>query len=106
MKSTFKILHNGLKSLGLIFDCFPFIVRWESYPFDESYIPVQATSYKGAKNIKSLGSIPFYKKKQKTRIGEGAYWKASTAPIEFHELLTKFHKERVEHLKTYSWIIW
>ena len=55
--------------------------------------------------IKSLGSIPFYKKKQKTRIGEGAYWKASTAPIEFHELLTKFHKERVEHLKTYSWII-
>ena len=55
--------------------------------------------------IKSLGSIPFYKKKQNTRIGEGAYWKASTAPIVFHELLAKFHRERVEHLKTYSWII-
>lgn len=55
--------------------------------------------------IKSLGSIPFYKKIQKTRVGEGAYWKASKEPIEFHEVLTKFHKQRVEHLKEFGWII-
>jgi serine/threonine-protein kinase HipA len=55
--------------------------------------------------IKALGSIPFYKKKQKARIGEGAYLKVSKTPIEFHEVLTKFHKERVEHLKALGWII-
>ena len=54
--------------------------------------------------IKALGSIPFYKKKQKARIGEGAYLKVSKTPIEFHEVLTKFHKERVEHLKVLGWI--
>ncbi|MDN5107897.1 type II toxin-antitoxin system HipA family toxin [Aliarcobacter butzleri] len=55
--------------------------------------------------IKALGSIPFYKKVQKTKIGEGVYWKASKEPIEFHEVLNKFHKIRVEHLKEHSWII-
>lgn len=54
--------------------------------------------------IKLLGSIPFYKKKQKTKIGEGAYWKVSKEPIEFHEVLTQFHKKRVEHLKEFGWI--
>jgi serine/threonine-protein kinase HipA len=49
--------------------------------------------------IKALGTIPFYKKKPKTRIGEGTYLKVSEIPIEFHEVLSKFHKERVEHLK-------
>ncbi|WNL17979.1 HipA domain-containing protein [Aliarcobacter cryaerophilus] len=55
--------------------------------------------------IKSLGSIPFYRKIQKTKIGEGTYLKVSKEPIEFHEVLSKFHKMRVEHLKEYGWII-
>ena len=55
--------------------------------------------------IKSLGSIPFYRKIQKTKIGEGSYLKASKEPIEFHEVLSKFHKMRVEHLKEHGWII-
>lgn len=55
--------------------------------------------------IKALGTILFYKKVQKTRIGEGIYWKASSTPIEFHEVLSKFHKKRVEYLKKYGWII-
>jgi len=54
--------------------------------------------------IKALGSIPFYKKKLKTKVGDGAFWKAANTPIEFHELLTHFHKQRVEHLKAFGWI--
>ena len=34
-----------------------------------------------------------------------SYLKVSKIPIEFHELLSKFHKERVEHLKTLGWIV-
>lgn len=55
--------------------------------------------------IKALGSIPFYKKVQKTKIGKGAYWKASKEPMEFHEVLSKFHKIRVKHLKEHGWIV-
>jgi hypothetical protein len=46
-----------------------------------------------------------YNKKQKVRIGEGAYLKVSKISIEFHEVLSKFHKERIEYLKTLGWII-
>ncbi|RBQ32597.1 HipA protein [Arcobacter sp. FW59] len=54
--------------------------------------------------IKSLGSIPFYRKKQKTRIGDGTYWKVVDEPIEFYEVLYKFHKKRVEELKKLGWL--
>ena len=50
-------------------------------------------------------SIPFYKKKQKPKVGEGTSLKVPKTPIEFHELLSKFHKERVEYLKSLGWLI-
>ena len=63
------------------------------------------TQRRSQEEIKSLGSIPFYRKIQKTKIGDGTYLKVSKEPIEFHEVLSKFYKMRVEHLKEHGWII-
>ena len=86
-------------------DCFKskfFKFKEEAYKIAKLY----ETEFPGyIEEIKALGSIPFYKKKQKARIGEGAYLKVSKIPMEFHEVLSKFHKERVEHLKALGWII-
>lgn len=54
--------------------------------------------------IKMLGSIPFYKRDLKVRHGDGPCWKARKEPIEFHELLTNFHIQRVIHLKKMGWL--
>ena len=86
-------------------DCFKskfFKFKEEAYKIAKLY----ETEFPGyIEEIKALGTIPFYKKKPKTRIGEGTYLKVSEIPIEFHEVLSKFHKERVEHLKALGWII-
>ena len=51
-----------------------------------------------------LGTMPFYKRDLKDRHGDGACWKARKEPIEFHELLTNFHTQRVIHLKKMGWL--
>lgn len=54
--------------------------------------------------IKNLGDIPFHKSKLKMKIGEGANWIRNKKSIQFHEVLSEFHKKRIEELNRLGWI--
>jgi serine/threonine-protein kinase HipA len=54
--------------------------------------------------LKKLGSIPFYKRKLTQKAGGDSYWKASKEPIEFYDVLKKFHFNRIKELENLGWI--
>lgn len=69
-----------------------------------------ATIYKNElpnyiEEIKKLDSIPFYKRRLTQKVGGDSYWKAEKESIEFHELLSSFHANRVKELERLGWII-
>jgi serine/threonine-protein kinase HipA len=54
--------------------------------------------------IKELGSIPFYKMKLVQKVAGVPEWKASKEPMEFADVLTKFHSKRVNELQNLGWM--
>ncbi|MEA1915459.1 MAG: type II toxin-antitoxin system HipA family toxin [Campylobacterota bacterium] len=56
------------------------------------------------KEIRKLGHIPFYKMKLVQKAGGIPQWKAAKEPIEFADVLEKFHNKRVEELKHLCWM--
>ena len=55
--------------------------------------------------LKKLGHIPFYKAKIKKKVGEQGDWVRDKEPVEFTEILEKFHKKQVSRLTKLNWII-
>ncbi len=55
--------------------------------------------------LKKLGSIPFYKAKFKKKVGEQGDWVRDKKPVEFTEVLAKFHKKQVSRLIELNWIV-
>jgi len=54
--------------------------------------------------IKELGSIPFYKIRLVQKVAGTPEWKASKEPIEFADILEKFHSKRVDELQNLGWM--
>ena len=108
LDSTLTI--NG-KSKNIRPNDFKVLCKILNVDFKEFKIEVSliASIYKGRlpiyiNEIKTLGSIPFYKSKLKKKVGNDAQWVREKDSIEFSDVLFNFHKKRVEELISLNWI--